>query len=116
MEKRISYMQDNKIEKKEIKHVIYEFKCINESVNYVGMTARKLGKRIKEHCQENSPVGRHLLGCDGCKKENIYDRFEVIGRCQKFKDLRKLEAILIKEKNPSLNTQVTDSFNFVLKL
>ena len=41
-------------------NVVYHIKCQDCSSHYIGETERTLGKRVKEHHRESSPVGLHL--------------------------------------------------------
>ena len=85
-------------------NVVYEFTCENDSrVSYIRKTRRHLGIRMKEHCSTTTAIFDHRLQCScTCDTEG----FSTLASASNDFDLRIKEAILIKRKQPSLNTQL----------
>ena len=75
-------------------NVVYLFECKEDThIKYIGMTTRKLRYRIKEHQNQTSPVGQHILICPACTNSNIEECFSVLAASDGFYKLRALEAI-----------------------
>jgi hypothetical protein len=87
-------------------HVIYEVKCNKCLKFYIGSTIRPLHIRVREHTtQDTSSVFKHLKIC-----QHTYTKWDietkVIGKHKEAINLRFMEAIMIKEKSPALNSQI----------
>jgi hypothetical protein len=81
------------------KGVVYSILCRTCSSVYIGSTIRPLHQRVKEHIRGvQSAVHQHLLDCSN---GNIM--VEVLAHDTDPKNLRIKEAILISERNPSIN-------------
>lgn len=92
-------------------NVVYSFTCyVNPKIQYIGYTARYLKQRVIEHKRYTSPVGLHIMKCDICTKQSIYDLFRVLARCNTALEARIMEAIIIEREKPILNKQI-NSFN-----
>ena len=106
-------------------NVVYRFTCRRDaSISYVGETRRHLGIRASEHLNIENPnlsaVASHIVTCVDCRdqlSEGLLDHnsFEIIKRGRTKSDIQKLEAMLIKELNPSLNLQV-NLFPYTLRI
>ena len=95
--------------------VIYKFNCeVDPHFSYIGKTIRHLGIRINEHKKRLSAIHDHRLGCScNCTSDN----FEILGSENNDFYLKIMEAIYIKEYNPSLNKQLTgEGAFFAVKL
>lgn len=102
------FRKGNKCNKVERYNVIYSFKCAsNISIEYIGMTTRRLKQRIAEHKRPASPVGTHLLSCDECCRHELADLFSILDHSSNKYALSILEAVYIKECKPILNTSNT---------
>ena len=88
-------------------NIVYEFTCPNCKVSYVGMTSRHLCTRIKEHQQngENqTAIKEHTELCLG--QSASPEHFKILEKIERdIWHLSVTEALFIREKSPSLNTQ-----------
>ena len=86
--------------------VVYHFECsCNRSNSYIGKTKRHLAIRTKEHLRRSSAIFDHTSKChmgQHCSIEN----FKVIGQGRSDLEIKIKEALLIKDKRPSLNNQI----------
>lgn len=92
-------------------NVVYQFSCSTCSAQYIGMTERRLGDRVKEHLPQwlskstdkisRSSITDHILefGHD-CR---IVDCFKILYKTRSRPLLRFIEAIAIKRAKPVLN-------------
>ena len=94
-------------------NVVYQFSCNNEDcalrkVDYIGMTSTTLSRRLTMHLQEGAPK-MHLLQRHGIAVDiNILvQNTKIIARAPCRRRLAILESILIKEKRPFLNIQLS---------
>ena len=119
-------------------NVIYEYKCECDA-RYVGRTSQRLSDRIKQHvphsirnkitpsrqqpkrdCRRNSSVscdsaiGKHLLCNTHCADSYSDDNFRILRKCRSLFQLRVMESVLIKLKNPVLCRQKDFVFNLSL--
>lgn len=83
--------------------VVYKIVCSRCQSCYVGYTCRHLITRIKEHRSEKAPVGAHIRSCD-CEL-SIEDVEIVASSSRSEKHLMTLEALLINQLQPELNTR-----------
>jgi len=83
-------------------NVVYKINCPGCMSGYVGQTTRHLLRRFREHTGNTGPVKSHLESCNITIDENI---ISVIGKYQNLPELLTLEALFIREINPSLNTK-----------
>ena len=83
-------------------NVVYKINCPGCMSSYVGQTTRHLLRRFKEHTGNTGPVKSHLESCNVTPDENM---ISVIGKSQNLPKLLTLEALYIREINPSLNTK-----------
>ena len=90
-------------------NVIYEFKCSrDEKISYIGETRRQLFKRVVEHTQtdQQSAVFEHLALCTDCQNvTNILNCFKIVKSCSSY-NIFTLEAMMIDNHKPILNTQL----------
>ena len=97
--------------------VVYQFTCSRDAnITYIGKTKRHLFARIREHRnpQKSSAILDHRLICDCfCSNEN----FKILKSCSNDFRLNICEALLIKNKRPSLNQTIcNDGRSIFLKL
>jgi hypothetical protein len=84
--------------------VIYQFKAsCDESVSYIGKTKRHFDLRRKEHLKGNSPIHSHINDCHVCQNS---PNFEILDSGRNDFNLKIKEALYIKYRKPSLNTQI----------
>ena len=94
-------------------HVVYKFTCPEEDctplASYVGMTTTTLSRRLTLHLQQGGPK-EHLNYTHGrsLDRETIVRQTETISTEKDPHRLAILEAIIIKELQPSINRQVED--------
>ena len=84
------------------------FSCLNDSnTTYVGKTKRYLRKRADEHLEGNSAIYTHVSSCCDCQSSVGYHQaFSILDRADRDFDLKILEALQIKERQPTLNKQL----------
>ena len=84
-------------------NVVYKIVCPGCESSYVGQTVRHLQRRFREHLGNKGPVKTHLETCSiSDPRENIV---HILGRSRSLPHLLTLEALFIKQYNPSLNTK-----------
>ena len=83
--------------------VVYHITCPRCQACYVGQTSRHLQTRFNEHCNKNGPMKTHLMDCKtSISSENVIILHQTSrGR----RHLETLEALYIREINPSINTK-----------
>mgnify|MGYP000436362814 FL=1 len=85
--------------------IVYRFNCsVDQNVAYIGKTKRHLGVRMKEHTTPSSSysaVFEHLATC------NCSPNFVVLKSCSDENELPTMEALLILEQKPNLNTALS---------
>jgi hypothetical protein len=80
------------------KGAVYMIKCMNCFQYYIGSTVRFLHIRVKEHnTQRKSAVFQHKLICNGILNVSV------LATERNTQKLRITEALLVKEKQPTLN-------------
>lgn len=88
--------------------IVYKFNCsVDQNVAYIGKTKRHLGVRMKEHTSPSlqssqSAVLHHLGTCNNC-----HPIFTVLKRCSDEYELSIMEALLIREQKPCLNSTLS---------
>ena len=83
--------------------VIYKITCPRCDACYVGQTSRHLKTRFSEHKNNSGPVKKHFAQCDIPLTNECVD---ILNSTTKSEDhLLTLEALYIKELQPSLNTK-----------
>ena len=91
-------------------NVVYLFTCgVDPSIQYIGKTSRHLAKRIKEHRNRISAIYDHRLNCQ-CRCDP--DDFSILDTASNEFSLRIKEAIYIRQQNPSLNKQLSNSGSY----
>ena len=94
-------------------HVVYKFTCPEEDctplASYVGMTTTTLSRRLTLHLQHGGPK-EHLRNDHrrSLDRETIVNQTQIIATEKDPHRLAILEAIIIKELQPSINRQVED--------
>ena len=83
---------------------VYKFKCGGCTSTYIGESGRPLGKRIKEHCSvrklSTSAISEHIRPTN---HQFDPEQVEILAKETKDFPRRVLEAIYIKQQEPSLN-------------
>jgi hypothetical protein len=90
------------------KNVVYEIQCRICHKYYIGSTIRRLHERIQEHLRNtNSSIYRHSLTCTNANLLSTANRWKIrtLSRDSDGINLRIKEAILIKQRNPLLNSR-----------
>ena len=95
-------------------HVIYRYTCSQGNCEalpsvYIGMTTMRLTRRLSYHLTSGAPMN-HSKQVHGIKlkREQLEANTEIINTCRDNRRLPILEALHIKNSNPSLNCQATD--------
>ena len=85
------------------RHTVYKLTCKKCNQSYIGSTIRPLHVRVLEHMSSaSSSVFKHNAKCNNNKEFDI----NIIGRSNNDEaDLRLMEAILIKEQKPVINSR-----------
>ena len=76
---------------------------------YVGFSKRHLLKRINEHTNTRSSIGKHMKLQHGVQRPAIAENFTVLKKCRSKLDCLVYEMLLIKELKPSLRNVQSDS-------
>ena len=105
-------------------NVVYRFSCLRDAdMTYIGMSARHLITRAKEHLALNSvsrksAVKDHILNCENCLNlDHVLSPFSIIKKCNSEYDTKIHEALLIKKYKPKLNRQLhANGSSFLLKI
>ena len=95
--------------------VVYKIECPCYQACYVGQTIRHFLCRFREHRRKSSPVGAHFAVCKVALSMNDVTILRSTFRSSDY--LMTLEALLINDIKPSLNTK--DEYRscaFVIKL
>ena len=92
-------------------HVVYAYSCnlegCNASPKYIGYTTCTVDERFKMHAQ-NGSIKKHLVENHGMirtPKNDLVSSTKILGSSNNKGRLRMLEAIMIKDMKPSLNSQ-----------
>ena len=92
-------------------HVVYAYSCnlegCNASPKYIGYTTCTVDERFKMHAQ-NGSIKKHLVenhGMTRTPKNDLVSSTKILGSSNNKGRLRMLEAIMIKDMKPSLNSQ-----------
>ena len=102
-----------------ISNVVYKFTCsCDTNIIYIGVTTRHLGVGIEEHLhsKKDSAVQKHIDVCQSCKdNKHLFDNLSILKTCSTQYSTKIQEALLIKNYNPKLNTQLyANGFSFLL--
>ena len=89
--------------------VIYEFKCANSGIRYVGRTHKHFDTRIKEHFgSKSSSIFKHLNDSNNkmCKSKTTKENsFKILDNAKTDYELALKEGLYINWLKPSLNIQ-----------
>ncbi|XP_076051744.1 uncharacterized protein LOC143031587 [Oratosquilla oratoria] len=97
-------------------HLVYEYSCrkgnceaLNES--YIGMTTTKLTRRLTLHLS-NGAIKRHHedVHQTPMTRKNLEEGITILQTEANHTRLHILEALYIKDKNPTMNRQTPDPF------
>ena len=88
-----------------VKNCVYEITCTPCGCSYVGSTTRPLHERIREHTVigRGSTVHQHFLRCG---QGNAQVHVAILAREKDEVNTRLREAIIIKKRQPQLNTRI----------
>ena len=93
-------------------NVVYQFACPHEDcrlrpVNYIGVTTTSLSRRLTMHLREGAPSD-HMYKCHNCKltRKQLVDNTSIIKSHICTNRLLIHEALLIRDRSPTLNKQV----------
>ena len=101
-------------------NLVYEFSCTQGStpVSYVGLTKKHFYERVAQHANRSSRTGKflstrcnsnifdHSLSCS-CKID--IGSFKILKKGGNDQELRILESLFIKRKNPVLNADLSST-------
>ena len=88
-------------------------RCTEADAFYIGLTTVTLKERFKQH--RSVKMHFHAVHHEDITCAEMLQNVSVIARCPNKQDLHILEALIIKELNPSINRQ-TDDFARTLKI
>ena len=83
--------------------VVYQFKCDQCEVGYVGYTSRHLHQRIKEH-EGRTAIGKHMR-THGNDTLNLSNNFNILKKCKNKWDCLMFDMLFIRDLKPNLNKQ-----------
>ena len=94
-------------------NIVYEFKCpIGDCAHrpnnsYIGHTTTTLSRRMTMHLQDGAPR-RHMRSAHGrtLTRTHLVDNTTVLARCGHKARLKVLEAVHIRDKDPTINRQM----------
>lgn len=94
-------------------NVVYQFNCTHGDCarqhvgTYIGHTTTTLGRRLTMHLQEGG-IKRHLSQShdSALTREDLVTNTKIIDRCSDRRKLHVLEAVYIRDYDPSINRQV----------
>ena len=93
-------------------NVVYEYKCQigdcarRRNSSYIGHTTTSLSRRLTMHLQGGGPM-THTLSDHGRKlqRSDLVDNTKILTKCSQSRKLKVLEAVYIRDKDPSINRQ-----------
>ena len=84
------------------------------------MITRHLEVGVEEHLhsKEDSAAQKRINVCQSCKNyKHLFDNFSILKTCNTQYSTKIQEALLIKKRNPKLNTQLyANGFSFLLNV
>ena len=94
-------------------NVVYQYKCTHgdctrlHNGSYIGHTTTTLGRRITMHLQDGGPK-RHHLEVHGTRltRDDMVKNTTILCRCSVRRRLYVLEAVYIRDCDPTINRQV----------
>ena len=97
-------------------HLVYEYTCTTGNCatlpsSYIGMTTTKLSRRLTLHLSNGAPK-RHAEEVHGTQltRQMLVQGTTILQPINDPHRLQILEALYIKQKNPSLNLQIGDMY------
>ena len=97
-------------------HLVYEYTCTTGNCaalpnSYIGMTTTRLSRRLTLHLANGAPK-KHTEETHRAKltREMIVEGTKILYYNNDHRRLQILEALTIKEKNPSMNSQIHDNY------
>ena len=83
--------------------IVYKISCSRCQACYVGQTSRHLQTRFTEHVKDSGPMKKHLAQCNtNATSDNVIMLHQT---ARGVIHLQTLEALYIREFNPSINTK-----------
>jgi hypothetical protein len=97
---------------------VYEFRCPKDNCNvaYVGHTSCILDKRIKKHKYSTSSIYKHITTDHPDNNEypdNYLECFNIVHKFNNIIELKIVEAITIRERNPYINIKYNEMSGFL---
>ena len=94
-------------------NVVYEFSCPigdcarRSNSSYIGYTTTSLSRRLTMHLQTGAPK-QHMATTHNTRltRSILVDNTTIIARCHDVNRLRVLEAVYIRDKDPTINRQM----------
>ena len=94
-------------------NVVYEYKCNMGDCehlpsSYIGMTTTTLSRRLTMHLQKGGPADHAKeKHSSTITREQLVDNTTILRQTNEFNRLQIHEALLIKSKTPTINSQLT---------
>ena len=97
-------------------YVVYQYNCPIEGCDlqtYIGMTTTTLSRRLTCHLRNGGP-SLHMEFAHQRKitRKDLVDNTKIIDRTDNFRKLQMMEALYIKDKEPSINKQLKSTEAF----
>ena len=94
-------------------NIVYEYKCqIGECAHrrnssYIGHTTTTLSRRMTMHLQSGGPM-THTVTDHGrrLQRSDLENNTKILTKCPQYRKLKILEAVYIRDKDPSINRQL----------
>ena len=97
-------------------HLVYQYTCTTGNCaalpsTYIGMTTTKLSRRLTLHLSNGAPK-KHAAEAHDIRltREMIVQGTTIVQHHDDRRRLQILEALIIKDRNPNLNSQINDDF------
>ena len=98
-------------------NLIYEYKCVQDDcdhlpeASYVGLTTTTLSRRLTMHLSSGGPKNHNLSAHQGSpiSRESLVENTKILRRESDFRRLQIYEALIIQQRRPKINQQVTGS-------
>ena len=102
-------------------NVVYRYKCTygdcarQHNGSYIGLTTTTLGRRITMHLQEGGPKQHHQEAHSArLTRTDMVDNTTILSRCTNRRKLCALEAVYIRDCDPTINRQMNARGNLTL--
>ena len=103
---------DNPLQKS---YVIYQYQCQIEGCDlqtYIGITITTLSRRLTCHLSNGGPsMHTEAVHNRKIKRQDLLDGTKIIDKSDEYRKLQIMEALYIKELEPTINKQIKSNFS-----